>query len=123
MAKRVLSVGQCSPDHAAIGRLLKREFGAEVVPADNLDEALAELRGGEFALVLVNRLLDADRSEGMAVIEAIKADPAISAVPVMMVSNYAESQQRAMTAGSVEGFGKSDLASAATKAKLEEFLA
>lgn len=123
MSKRVLNVGQCSPDHASIRWLMEQEFGAEVVPADSLDEALAELRGGDFALVLVNRLLDADRSEGMAVIDAIKSDPALADVPVMMVSNYADWQKRAVASGAVEGFGKSELASTATKAKLERFLA
>ena len=40
-------------------------------------------------LVLVNRKLDADYSDGMEILKAIKADSALAPVPVMLVSNYA----------------------------------
>jgi hypothetical protein len=39
MTKRVLDVGQCGPDHAAIRRLVQGTFGAEVVQADSLEDA------------------------------------------------------------------------------------
>jgi hypothetical protein len=35
MSKRVLDVGNCVPDHAAIRRLLETTFHADVVPAPN----------------------------------------------------------------------------------------
>ena len=59
-AKRVLSVGQCFADHSGITRVLRGTFGAEVVGADSAPQALEQLRQERFALVLVNRVLDAD---------------------------------------------------------------
>jgi CheY-like chemotaxis protein len=121
-AKRVLSVGQCLADHGSISRVLGREFGAEVVPADTADEALARLRQGPFALVLVNRVLDGDGSPGVDVVRRLKADEALRAVPVMLVSNYDDAQQGAVQEGAVKGFGKGQLTSPATRERLRPFL-
>jgi CheY-like chemotaxis protein len=116
--KRVLDVGQCSPDHWSIKHLVEGELGGEVVQAHHLADALELLRGGGFALVLVNRKLDADYSDGLDVIRQIKADPQLAATPVMLVSNYPESQAEAVAAGAEPGFGKAELRSAATREKL-----
>lgn len=122
MTKRVLDVGQCRPDHAAIRQLLLTRFGAEVVQVHGTSDAISQLRGGPFALVLVNRKLDADYSDGLDVVRAIKADSDLSDVPVMLVSNYAEYQRAAVEAGAVEGFGKAELAAPSTEEKLARFL-
>jgi CheY-like chemotaxis protein len=122
MAKRILDVGQCGPDHHAIRRLLEPRFGAEVVQAHGPSDALAHLRREKFDLVLVNRKLDADYSDGLPIIQAIKADPAIASVPVMLVSNYEDAQQAAVAAGAVEGFGKAQLGHAETLEKLRAAL-
>ena len=58
MPKRVLDVGQCGPDHSSIRSYLTRNFDCEVVQVDDAAGALAELKGGQFDLVLVNRKLD-----------------------------------------------------------------
>jgi len=122
VAKRVLDVGQCVPDHGAIRRLLEGQFGAEVVRAHLPGDTWEALRAGTFDLVLINRLLDADHSEGLAILSAIKADPATRGLPVMVVSNYPEHQQAAVAAGAEEGFGKAELNLPATHAKLARFL-
>jgi two-component system chemotaxis response regulator CheY len=122
MTKRVLDVGQCQPDHAAIRRLVQGEFGAEVVQADRLDDALAQLRRGRFDLVLINRKLDIDYSDGLEILRAIKADAELAAVPVMLVTNYPEHQQEAVAAGAEPGFGKAELGQAETRDKLGRFL-
>ena len=57
--KRVLSVGQCVPDQAAIERLLNANFEVTVQKAATADEALAAVQDGGVDLVLVNRKLDA----------------------------------------------------------------
>jgi CheY-like chemotaxis protein len=120
--KRVLSVGQCSADHWSIRHLLEGDFQAEVVAAHSAVEALAQLRAGKFDLVLVNRVLDADGSAGLPIIQAIKSDDALSAVPVMLVTNYAEHQQQAVAAGAEQGFGKAELNSAAVRETLRGYL-
>jgi CheY-like chemotaxis protein len=116
--KRVLDVGNCVPDHAAIRRLLEGTFGAEVVQTHDLAGTLAELRRGQFDLVLINRKLDQDYSDGMEILRQIKADAKLSAVPVMLITNYPEHQQAAVAAGALLGFGKLELASPLTRARL-----
>src|SRR5262245_65840030 len=120
MSRRVLSVGQCAFDHGNLSRVLRSEFGAEVVPASTAEEALAAARRGGFALVLVNRLLDADGDSGLELIRRLKAESA--GVPVMLVSNLADAQAQAEEAGAVPGFGKAALAAPQTLARLKEHL-
>ena len=108
-AKRVLSVGQCFADHGSISHTLRKHFGAEVVAAATASEALDEVRQQKFHLVLVNRVLDADGSRGVDVIAALKADANLSAVPVMLVSNYDDAQSEATAKGALPGFGKGSL--------------
>jgi CheY-like chemotaxis protein len=106
MPKRVLDVGQCSPDHATIRAYLTRNFDCEVVQTHGADDTLEQLRSGRFDLILINRKLDADYSDGIEIIRRIKADPATADVPVMLITNYPEHQDAAIAAGAVRGFGK-----------------
>ena len=122
MSKRVLSVGQCSVDHAALSALLERSFGAEVVPADTAADALVALVHEKFDLVMVNRKLDVDYSDGLEIIRQIKADPQIAATPCMLVTNYPEHQQAAVAAGAEPGFGKSAYGQPETRELLARFL-
>lgn len=123
MAKRVLDVGQCSMDHASIRRLVEGQFGAEIVQTNGIDDTLQRLTDEQFDLVLVNRKLDADYSDGLNVIRAIKREAALSSTPVMLVSNYPDAQEEAVAAGAVPGFGKAELSQPATREKLRPFLA
>jgi two-component system chemotaxis response regulator CheY len=121
-AKRVLSVGQCFADHSGITRILRGSFGAEVVGADTRHEALEVLRQDSFALVLVNRVFDADGSSGLDLIGAIKAEDELRDVPVMLVSNYEDAQAQAVRKGAVPGFGKAALGQAHMLARVEPYL-
>jgi CheY-like chemotaxis protein len=122
MTKQVLNVGQCAFDHASITRLLAQQFSAHVISADGLADAIALLHEGPWDLVLVNRQLDADGSDGLDVIRRIKSDTQLAKIPVMLVSNYPEYQQEATAAGAEPGFGKRDLAAPATRERLANFL-
>ena len=73
--------------------------------------------------MLINRKLDADYSDGLEILRAIKADPHMAAVPVMLVTNYAEHQDAAVAAGAVRGFGKLEYGDPQTAEKLRPFLA
>jgi CheY-like chemotaxis protein len=121
-AKRVLSVGQCFADHSGITRVLRGAFGAEVVGADSARQALEQLRQEAFALVLVNRVLDADGSSGLELIRAIKAEEQLRDVPVMLVSNYEEAQAQAVQAAALPGFGKAALGQPQMLARVEAYL-
>lgn len=120
--KRVLSVGQCFADHSAIMRVLRNAFGAEVVASDSARQALEQLHQEKFALVLVNRLLDADGSSGVEVVRAIKADEQLRGIPVMLVSNYQDAQEQAVQAGATAGFGKAALGQPIMLARVESYL-
>lgn len=122
MSKRVLSVGQCVPDHTTLTSYLRGNFDAQVVKVDLAGEALAALREQPYDLVLINRKLDADYSDGLEILRAIKADPALAAVPVMLVTNYAEHQDAAVAAGAIRGFGKLEYGDPQTRQKLQPFL-
>jgi CheY-like chemotaxis protein len=121
-AKRVLSVGQCFADHGNISHTLQRHFAAEVVGVDDGGDALARLRRESFALVLVNRRLDADGSSGLEVVKQIKADETLRPVPVMLVSNYEDAQNEAVEAGALPGFGKAALGQPHVLARLRPLL-
>jgi CheY-like chemotaxis protein len=120
--KQVLDVGQCGPDHAAIRHLIEQNFAAQVIQAHGPEDTLACLAREKFDLVLVNRKLDADYSDGVEIIRRIKASPDLAGTPVMLVSNYAEQQQIAVQAGAVAGFGKLELGDPQTLEKLRQFL-
>jgi len=122
-SKRVLSVGQCFADHSSISRTFQRQLAAEVVAADRLHEALEKLRHEHFDLVLVNRVLDADGSAGLDLVKQMKAEEALRDVPVMLVSNYEDSQRQAVELGALPGFGKAALGQPAMVARVKALLA
>jgi CheY-like chemotaxis protein len=120
--KRVLDVGNCSLDHGSISALLAKHFAADVVQVHGPDDALEALRGGTFDLVLVNRKLDRDQSEGLAIIKQIKANPQLASTPCMLITNFPEHQAAAVAAGAEPGFGKSNLTAPETIERLGKFL-
>jgi len=122
MGKIVLSVGQCSGDHAAIARMLAKHFKVEVRRSALAEDTLRTLRSMRVGLVLVNRILDADGSEGLELIRQIKRSSDLAGIPVMLVSNYPEHQATAISAGAEPGFGKDELYGRQTQEKLGRFL-
>jgi two-component system chemotaxis response regulator CheY len=108
-APRILSVGHCGFDAPRIAQFLGREFGAEVLEADDASEALDALRHSRFDLVLINRVGNRDGAPGMDLIRTIRDDPAFADVPTMLVSNYPDAQRQAVAAGAFPGFGKAEL--------------
>src|SRR5687767_5575310 len=117
---RVVDVGQCSPDHLSIQSYIEDRFYAEVDQAFTTDEAIELMRGQRYDLVLVNRVIDADGGDGLGLIRAAKREE--WAIPIMLVSNYADAQSTAVAAGAVPGFGKANLRSGVTYEHLARFL-
>ena len=122
MPKRVLDVGNCDYDHSQLQALIEGQFDAQLVRCHGADDALAELRLSPADLVIVNRLMDLDHSEGMEIIETIKGDPQLASTRCMLLTNHAEHQQTAVAAGAELGFGKKELTNSATREKLAKFL-
>ncbi|MCZ6682010.1 MAG: hypothetical protein O7B26_02430 [Planctomycetota bacterium] len=111
---RVLDVGNCDPDHAAIHRLLTENFDVAVDRVMFVDEALKQMRENRYDLVLYNRLVFDDGSEGIELVLRAKREEALESVPVMMISNYPEAQAASVAAGGVSGFGKNALSDSST---------
>ena len=118
MPKTLLDCGNCGPDFNAIRQMVTANFRASVVQSHGAEDTLRLLRTRQIDLVTVNRKLDRDYSDGLAVIQAIKADPDFGSVPVMLVTNYEEHQRTAIAAGCVLGFGKLAINEAATREAL-----
>jgi two-component system chemotaxis response regulator CheY len=121
--KRVLDVGNCVPDHAAIKGMLERNFGAIVDRTHLLDDTLKALRGQNYDLVLVNRKLDEDYSDGLEIIKQLQSDETLKKIPMMLVTNYPDHQQLAVAAGAEWGFGKLELQKDETQQRLRRILA
>lgn len=113
--KTVLSVGQCGPDHAALAGFLNEHFDVEILTSDLLPDTLQVLGDRAVDLVLINRKLDADYSDGMNILTSIKDDPALRDIPVMIISNFDDAQQAAVAAGATRGFGKAELSDPAAR--------
>jgi CheY-like chemotaxis protein len=123
MTKRVLSVGNCSFDNSQLAGLIRQVDDVELVRAQAIDDAISLLRGSAFDLVLVNRVFHGGGQAGLDLIQRIKGDPALRATPVMLLSNYADSQAQAIAEGAEPGFGKADLGRPETLELLRRCLA
>jgi two-component system chemotaxis response regulator CheY len=122
MSKQILCVGNCVPDTRAIATLIESNFDAQVVSVDDLPQTIQKLENASFDLVLVNRVIDQDGSQGIDVVRKIKASPALQNTAVMMITNFLEHQQIAQQAGALPGFGKRELAAPETISKLADVL-
>lgn len=122
MKKYVLDVGNCGPDHISIKNMLTRSYDVDVLRAHELADTLTMLAGYKIALVLINRKLDIDYSDGMEILKHLKADSVHGSVPVMLVTNHADYQAAAIAEGAEAGFGKLELNAPATFERLDKFL-
>lgn len=123
MKKRVLDVGNCGPDHYSIKNMLQKVSDIEVLQTDQTSDTLALLeKGTAIDLILVNRKLDIDYSDGLDVITAIKSDSRFASIPVMLVTNEAPYQQQAVDAGALYGFGKLALKAPETHDRIRQAL-
>lgn len=109
---KILDVGQCGFDGPRMARRWREALEAEVERADTGEEAAELLADQDFDLVLVNRVLAADRSSGLEVIERLRAQNVH--VPIMLVSDLPEAQDAAVALGAVRGFGKAHLGERST---------
>lgn len=106
MTKTVLDVGNCVPDFTTLRGYIEGNFDARLEQTHGPEDTLQRLRQGGIDLVLINRKLDRDYSDGIEILKQIKADEALATVPVMLITNYAEHQDAAVALGARRGFGK-----------------
>jgi two-component system chemotaxis response regulator CheY len=118
-SKIVMSIGQCMYDHVSIANLIQ-SLGLQIEKVDIPEEAIKLLKQNKnkYCLVLVNRKIDIDYSDGIELIKKIKNDHELKEIPIMLVSNYREAQEEAIKYGAIYGFGKSELLKKETKEKI-----
>ena len=83
---------------------------------------MQRLRDNHFDLVLINRKLDQDGSDGLEILRQVKADERLAPTPVMLITNFEEHQQLAIEHGAIRGFGKAHLHDAETQQRLRDVL-
>lgn len=120
--KTIFSVGQCNPDHSSIKSFFERNFECTVKRIDSREDALQILKSERPDLLVVNRKLDIDYTDGTELIKEMKKNPDFASVPVMLVSNYPDYQQEAVSLGAVYGFGKAELEKKETLERVSQIL-
>lgn len=122
MTKRVLSVGQCVPDTNSLVHFLTSHFDVDIDQSDVEVDTLEKLKQSSYDLVVINRKLDADYSDGIELIQKIKSLPEIKSSHFMLVSNFPEYQDEAVEAGAEYGFGKNEYQNPETVSRLKPYL-
>lgn len=122
MTKRVLSVGQCMPDASALSRFLNTHFEVQIDESDVEQDTLEKLKATAYDLVMINRKLDADYSDGIELMQTIKNTPDVKPCTLMLVSNFPEYQEQAVEVGAAYGIGKNEYRSPETVARLQPYL-
>lgn len=122
MTKTVLDVGNCVPDFTSIRAFIEGSFNARVEQTHGPEDTLQRLKRGGIDLVLINRKLDRDYTDGIEIIKQIKADDALASIPVMLITNYTEHQDAAVALGARRGFGKLEYQKPETREALQAVL-
>ncbi|WP_298865588.1 hypothetical protein [uncultured Gimesia sp.] len=122
MTKRVLSVGQCVPDTNSLVRFLTNNFSVEIDQSDVEVDTLEKMKKQSYDLVMINRKLDADYSDGIELIQKIKESSEVKSSRLMLVSNFPEYQEEAVQAGAEYGIGKNEYQNPETAEKLKPYL-
>lgn len=107
--KTILSVGQCNFDHSQISQFITSHIECSIIRMNTVNQALEYLQKQKVDLVLVNRIIDSDQTDGILLVEQIKKDSTLQRIPIMLVSDLKEYQENAVELGAVLGFGKSQL--------------
>ncbi len=120
--RKLLIVGQCDFDYQRISFVLSKIYDIEFHRADSFDDAIQKSLDQQFDLIMINRLMDLDRSEGMAILHELKSNPQTENTPAMIISDYQDAQEAAVAAGASPGFGKARLDTPQTFELLSNFL-
>ncbi|HEV8379086.1 MAG TPA: hypothetical protein VGP99_09565 [Tepidisphaeraceae bacterium] len=115
-------VGHCGADSSYLRiAVASAQADVSVVAADDQEALDAALQNG-VELVLINRILDwgFDEQEGVALIARLRQSH--PQVKTMLVSNYPDAQESAVSAGALPGFGKREIGSSRVKELLKSAL-
>jgi len=99
--------------------MLQKHFDVEFVTADTRQQA-NDLIDDQASLILINRIFDFDSDDGIEYIGKIKAN--FPKLNIMLISNFSDAQSTAVSAGALDGFGKSKMNDPETIARLKKVL-
>ncbi len=107
--KTVVLVGHCGADSWSLQNAVGKALGKEVSIISADDAASMDAAATPEHLWLVNRSLGwgYDHEDGIALIGAYAGRE--NPPRMMLVSNFAEAQEKAVEAGALQGFGKNAL--------------
>ena len=120
MSQKIALVGHCGPDSYMLRSAVKYAVkDSEVLMITDDNVLTAELAQQSLSLLLVNRVLDGsfEIDGGIELIRRLHIT--YPDLPIMLVSNFADSQREAEAVGARPGFGKSEIGTA----KMREALA
>lgn len=113
----VVLTGHCGPDAYMLRSTVERALPDATVVMVNDEDELRQEHWRPDRVLLVNRVLDGDFSrEGLDLIA--EASSSEGGPVALLISNFADAQQKASAAGGLPGFGKQALYSEETTAKL-----
>ena len=122
MTKTVLDIGNCNPDHSAIQRMLTSHYDVVVLRSHQLTDALQILSQQKVDLIVINRKLDIDYTDGVNILRHLKQHDDFKTIPTMIITNYPDQQLAAVAEGAEYGFGKLQYSEPATHERLSRFL-
>lgn len=111
-------------DEPMLSNLLKGRLekdGLQVTQAKDGAEALVDLKNNKYDLMLLDIILP--KMSGFEVMEAMKSDPNVQDVPVVIVSNLGQESdvQKGQMLGAVGYFVKAQLSIEELVSKIKEF--
>lgn len=122
MTKTVLDVGNCNPDHSAIQAMLTSQYDVVVLRSDQLSDTVQLLSQQKVDLIVINRKLDIDYTDGVEILRHLKQHDDFKSIPTMIITNYSDQQLAAVAEGAEYGFGKLQYSEPATHERLSRFL-
>jgi two-component system, chemotaxis family, chemotaxis protein CheY len=120
--KHIGLVGHCTPDSSHLTMAVTRAIPGAKVTRVTDEAGVRKLLEQGVDLLLVNRAMEPGYAEGDGNVYIRNLVREKVAPRLMLISNYAESQAQAVADGALPGFGKSDLMSETTAARLREAL-
>jgi DNA-binding NarL/FixJ family response regulator len=115
----ILSVGQCGFDNQNLIRFVS-SLGCDYKTANSSLEAFKLMEHSSFKIIFVNRIFDRDGGSGLEFIKEVKNK--FSEQKILLVSNYQDKQEIAISYGALLGFGKNDLGSKKVFKLVEDYL-
>ncbi|MBR9705217.1 hypothetical protein GOV12_07430 [Candidatus Pacearchaeota archaeon] len=105
--KKVLVVGNCNFDGPRICKFIDSNFSAKSCEAKSIKISKDMIKKDKYDLILVNRVCVGDGNMGLELVDYIKNEN--MDIPTMIITNYKDKMDEAITHGAVKGFGKEDL--------------